>query len=204
MQSIVDWFPSKSRWIFLRKKIRWLLWRRSRPWLNFRCAQLCIPTSWCLVGERFHESMKHNPPPLQHHRHWRSFVPIQECVWRSLGSTWRNSSSHIRRNRSNRRKQLERSPLRRPFQPNRRNAWQFDSMQKRFVAEERDEEIEQERCLMTNFQLGIRIEDQLGQMSNGSGIDDRLCQFGRMFGNVRQSRSRDTFQSDFRFLQTEN
>lgn len=41
----------------------------------------------------------------------------------------------------------------------------------------RDDEIERERCLTTNFQLCIRIEDQLGQMSNGSGIHNRLCQF---------------------------
>ena len=57
---------------------------------------------------------------------------------------------------------------------------------------------------MPHLEFCIGIEDHLGQVSDGSGIDDGLSQFWGMFTDVTEGRGSDSLQGEFWFLDTQH
>ena len=58
--------------------------------------------------------------------------------------------------------------------------------------------------IMHHLEFCIGIEDHLGQVSNGSGIDDGLSQFWRVFTDVTEGGGSDSLQGEFWFLDTQH
>ena len=58
--------------------------------------------------------------------------------------------------------------------------------------------------IMPNLEFRVEIEDHLGQVSDGSGIDNCLSLFWGVFTDVTEGGGSDSLQGEFWFLDTQH